>query len=97
MIDLCYYAYTQEVCDDEPGTHDETCVQGYWSGISEGKFFREVSYKICFSDCEPREVVEIVWHGKKVFYRGWKPGMLYQYEDENGELVWEGCFPEWDH
>jgi len=96
-VDLCYYAYKQEVCDDDGSTHEETCVQGYWSGTNENKFFREVSYKICFSDCEPRDVVEIVWHGKKVFYRGWKPGMLYQYEDENGELVWEGCFPEWDH
>ena len=96
MTDICYVAYTQEVYDD-PGTHEETCTQGYWSGTNENKFFREVSRIICFDDIEPRTVVEIVWHGKKVFYRGWKPGMLFQYEDESGELVWEGYFPEWDH
>lgn len=97
MTDLCYYAYKQEVCDDDGSTHEETCVQGYWSRTNENKFFREVSYKICFSDCEPREVVEIVWHGKRVRYVGWQPGMKYQYVDDNNELVWEGYFPEWDH
>ena len=99
MTDLCYFAYKQEVYNDDPnGDADiQTCVQGYWSGQNENRFFRDISKMICFSDCEPRDVVEIFWHGKKVFYRGWKPGMLYQYEDENGELVWEGCFPEWDH
>lgn len=99
MKDLCYFAYEQEVYNDDPNGDApiETCVQGYWSGQSEDRFFRDISKMICFDDIEPRTVVEIVWHGKKVFYRGWKPGMLYQYEDENGELVWEGHFPEWDH
>lgn len=94
--DMCYFVYNQEVCDDDCG-HEETCVQGYWSGTSEGKFFYDVSKMICFSDCEPRDVVKIVWHNKEVYYRGWQPGMLFEYEDDDGQVVWFGRFPEWDH
>lgn len=96
MLDLCYFAYEQEIYDD-PGSHDEICVQGYWSGVDINKFFRDISHMICFDDIEDRKVVEIVWHGKKVHYCGWVPGMLFRYVDENGDFVWEGCFPDWDH
>lgn len=60
-------------------------------------FFTNVSRKIAFADCDDTNVIKIYFHGKEVFYRGWKPGMKYEYHDLYGNTVWVGYFPEWDH
>ena len=90
--DKCYF-----VCRYVTDEDDIDVVYGYSSDVSESKFFTDVSKKICFDDCEPVDVIEIIWHGKHVWYMGWKPGMVYQFGDMYRNVVWEGCFPEWDH
>ena len=90
--DKCYF-----VCRYETDGENVDVVHGYSSDVSESKFFTEVSKKICFDDCEPVDVVEIVWHNKRVWYMGWMPGMVFKYGDMYRNVVWEGCFPEWDH
>lgn len=61
------------------------------------RFFRELSYKIAFDDCSGDTVIAIYVEGKRIEYKGWQPGMLYEYVDTNGKTVWSASFPEWDH
>ena len=60
-------------------------------------FFTNVSKKICFDDCDDDTVLKIFYKGKEVEYAGWQPGMKYEYKDLDGNTVWVGYFPEWDH
>lgn len=85
-------------------TESESCdsgmvvnVHGYASTVSADLFFRDVSRIICFSDCAPQNVIDIVWHGQHVSYDGWRRQMCYGYSTKSGKQVWVGCFPEWDH
>lgn len=59
--------------------------------------FRDAAEAYCFADCTDQTVKEIVCEGKRVFYLGWQPGMLYEFVDESGKTVFSSCFPEWDH
>ena len=72
-------------------------IRGFHSDDTADKFFTAVSKVICFSDCAPSNVIEIYWHGERVWYDGWHPGMLFRYCNMYKEVVWEGCCPEWDH
>ena len=61
-------------------------------------FFRHVAELICFDDCGDDRVDEIVWNGHHVHYTGWQPGMVMEFaDDETGEIIYSGSFPEWDH
>lgn len=90
--DKCYF-----ICRFETDDGEIDVVHGYSNSVSADKFFTDISKKECFSDCEPVDVIEIVWHNTPVWYMRWKPGMLFQYGDMERHVVWEGCFPEWDH
>lgn len=72
-------------------------IVGFNSNDSEDKFFTAVAKAICFEDCEPTNVLEIYWHGERVWYAGWEPGMLFRFCNMEKKTVWEGRFPEWDH
>ena len=76
---------------------DTVYVKGYSSDDSADRFFTDVSRALTFDGCSDDRVLEIIWHGKPVYYAGWASGMLYQYYSKSGKLVWEGRFPEWDH
>ena len=89
-IDLCYYVV-------KSGFDGTTTVKGYSSDVNKNRFFRDVSHTLCFDDCTEEYVRKIVWHGQCVYYDGWKPGMHYVFKTSRGKLVWEGCYPEWDH
>ena len=61
------------------------------------KFFYEISKRIAFDDCTGELVIAIFWQGRQVEYAGWQPCMRYEYINRNGNTVWVGEFPEWDH
>ena len=83
-----WYIYT----DDDGEPH---CVTyGYEDS---GKFFTDVSRKIAYSDCSGENVQKIYHKGKEIEYVGWQFGMRFEYQDLDGETVWSGSFPEWDH
>lgn len=51
-----------------------------------------------WSDCDDTyEVVGIMCDGEALYYRGWQPGMLFEFYDCNGTIVYSAEFPEWDH
>jgi hypothetical protein len=52
----------------------------------------------CFNDCDDTwEIVSIVYKNKDLHYTGWRPGMVFEFADDKGEVVWGGTFPHWDH
>lgn len=88
----CYYTYRD-------GTTNDLTTITYRSEYDDvNKMFTTISQVICFSDCVDIDVVEIDVKGRKVRYKGWQPGMKYEfiYIDDN-TTAWCGYFPEWDH
>ena len=83
-----FYIYT----DGEGITHSVT-----YEHIDTDKFFCEISKRIAFDDLTNETVTEIYWRGMKVEYKGWQRGMKFEYATQNGETVWVGEFPHWDH
>ena len=65
--------------------------------VTDDFFFTQVSRKICFDDLDDSNVHKIFYKGKEVEYAGWQPCMKYEYKDLDGNTVWLGNFPEWDH
>ena len=52
----------------------------------------------CFDDCDDTwEVMSIVYKNQDLHYTGWQPGMVFKYANDDGEVVWGGAFPHWDH
>ena len=60
-------------------------------------WFAELAHTLAFSDCSDEEVVLIIYEGKELHYVGWQPNMLYEFADEEGNIVWSNSFPQWDH
>ena len=83
-----WYIYT----DAEGIAHSETFGQ-----ITEDQFFTKVSKRIAFDDLSDETVQKIYYKGKEVEYAGWQPCMKYEYTDLDGNTIWVGNFPEWDH
>ena len=74
-----------------------TTIRGFSSDVSPDVFFTNVARTLAFDDCTNENVTEIYWHGERVWYTGWQPGMVYTFADMERKTVWEGSFPEWDH
>ena len=83
-----WYIYTD--CDGD--AHD--VVYGY---DNTNAFFTDVSKRIAFDDYSGETVQKIFYKGKEVEYAGWQPCMKFEYKDLDGNIVWVGEFPEWDH
>jgi hypothetical protein len=83
-----WYIYT----DSEGIAHSET-----FGEISMDMFFHRVSKRIAFDDLADETVQKIYYRGKEVEYAGWQPGMKYEYIDLEGNTIWVGEYPEWDH
>ena len=101
---MSHASYYVTGCDDIYTTHtvsvnwmlDETTEQ-YQDRLRRA-FFRHVAELFAFNDCYDEGVDEIVWDGRHVHYTGWQPGMVLEFaDDETGEIIYSGCFPEWDH
>lgn len=59
--------------------------------------FYTAAKMIAFNDCTDIEILNIVINSEEYFYAGWKPGMVYTFENKKGEEIWTDEFPEWDH
>ena len=60
-------------------------------------FFTTVSKHYAFDDCSGEAIMAIYYEGKEVQYVGWQPCMKFEYEYLNGNTIWVGEFPQWDH
>ena len=103
MSKACYYVITNDDCfgslTKTPSlrwAEDETIAEHHER--EKEWFFHTIAHLIAFADCYDDTVDEIVWDGRPVHYTGWQPGMTIEFaDDETGEIVYSGCFPEWDH
>lgn len=61
-------------------------------------FLHDVSCSIAYSDCSGDEVKKIVFEGIELEYMGWMPNMRFVFKrTDTGEVVYDNCFPSWDH
>lgn len=72
-------------------------INKFYPHITAHQFFSEISRRIAFSDCSNEEVLIIIWQGKEVEYVGWRPNMVFEYKDLDGNVVWDGKFEHLDH
>lgn len=63
------------------------------------ELFYELAKIYAFNDLDTgMRVTEIVCEGMLCHYTGWQPDMVIEFAwNTNGETVWSGQFPEWDH
>lgn len=59
--------------------------------------FRFAAKVIAFSDCSDEHVDDIRCGDKHYHYTGWQPGMVMEFADEDGDIVYSICRPDWDH
>lgn len=87
--------------DPDDGSYTTVCprrMEGWTDDDYKNAIVVEAARHYAFNDCGGLEPVEIVVDGHHVEYAGWKPGMRYVFSDcETGEIVFDECFPEWDH
>ena len=96
----------QRVCDDQPRgftacytyeTAERDVYVKNFDLVGMNEFFREVSNIIAFDDCTGFSIISIKFDGKEIEYAGWQPCMKFEFKDLDGNTVWVGQFPEWDH
>ena len=83
-----------------------TEIKAYDDDVELDRILYDASKIECFSDCSDENVKAVYWHGKEYKYFGWEPNMRFVWydpstadpeHDEMGEVVFDCCFPEWDH
>ena len=52
---------------------------------------------ITFGDLSDEKVLEIESEGESIHYVGWQPDMHYVFKNEQGDIVWDNYYPEYDH
>lgn len=89
-INAADYTITYDWDDD----HDTITFAPFESVSS---VFAMAAREICFSDCSGVRNVKIHCGDQTYHYTGWQPGMVYEFADDKGNIVWTGYFPQWDH
>ena len=59
--------------------------------------FYEAAKCVVFADCSDEELVYAVADGKRFRYVGWQPDMRVTFVDDDGNVVYDDEFPEWEH
>ena len=73
-------------------------VMKYFDKGDVGALCYKAAQFYAWSDCDDTyRVEEIMCDGEELYYRGWQPGMLFEFVSENGGIVYSAEFPQWDH
>ena len=73
-------------------------VMKYFDKGDVGDLCYKASQYYAWSDCDDTyRIDEIMCDGVELYYRGWQPGMLFEFVSENGGIVYSAEFPQWDH
>ena len=73
-------------------------VMKYFEKGDVGALCYKASQYYAWSDCDDTyRIEEIMCDGVELYYRGWQPGMLFEFVSENGGVVYSAEFPQWDH
>lgn len=89
------------------GTRFAFCTSTHlFNGDSESNTYHfntldEMMHTVCkaiaFADCTDEEVTDIWVDDHRVNYCGWLPDMEFRFVDDEGDVVWDCFYPEWDH
>jgi hypothetical protein len=73
-------------------------VMKYFEKGDVGALCYKASQIYAWSDCDDTyEIVEIMCDCRKLEYVGWQQGMLFEFVNEEGDVVYSAEFPQWDH
>ena len=73
-------------------------VMKYFEKGDVGALCYKASQFYAWDDCDDTyRIDEIMCDGRELYYVGWQPGMLFEFESEDGGIVYSASFPEWDH
>lgn len=81
-------------------------IRTYEEDVDLDAILYDASKMISFSDCSNEDVRTVYWHGNEYKYFGWEPNNRFVWYDpktadlehnEMGEVVFDCCFPEWEH
>ena len=73
-------------------------VMKYFEKGDIGALCYKAAQYYAWSDCDDTyRIEEIMCDGEPLFYKGWQPGMLFEFYDLNGTIVYSAEFPQWDH
>ena len=73
-------------------------VMKYFEKGDIGTLCYKASQFYAWSDCDDTyEIVEIMCDGRKLEYVGWQQGMLFEFESEDGDVVYSASFECWEH
>jgi hypothetical protein len=73
-------------------------VMKYFEKGDVGALCYKASQYYAWADCDDTyRIDEIMCDGRELYYVGWQPGMLFEFESEDGGIVYSAEFPEWNH
>ena len=73
-------------------------VMKYFEKGDVGALCYKASQFYAWSDCDDTYRIEkIMCDGRELYYVGWQPGMLFEFESDDGGVVYSAEFPQWDH
>lgn len=73
-------------------------VMKYFEKGDVGALCYKASQFYAWDDCDDTyRIDEIMCDGEPLFYKGWQPGMLFEFYDLNGTIVYSAEFMCWDH
>jgi hypothetical protein len=73
-------------------------VMKYFEKGDVGALCYKASQYYAWADCDDTyRIDEIMCDGEAIFYKGWQPGMLFEFYDCNGTIVYSATFECWDH
>ena len=73
-------------------------VMKYFEKGDVGALCYKASQFYAWDDCDDTyRIDKIMCDGEPLFYKGWQPGMLFEFYDLNDTIVYSAEFPQWDH
>ena len=73
-------------------------VMKYFEKGDVGALCYKASQFYAWSDCDDTyRIDEIMCDGRELEYIGWQPGMLFEFVDDDGTIVYSAKFMCWDH
>lgn len=84
---------TIQYCDDSTSTR----IYNTNTRADYEQFFYDLAEIYCFADCSDERVLSARYNDEDVYYCGWRPGMLYEFKNRKGEIVYSNRFPHWEH
>jgi hypothetical protein len=73
-------------------------VMKYFEKGDIGALCYKASQFYAWADCDDTyRIDKIMCDGRELEYVGWQPGMLFEFVNEDGDIVYSAEFPQWDH